>query len=391
MTAPNEPTTLPPVPVRSSRGGYPIFVGRELLGSLGELLRRPETRGPLGRRCAVVTDTHVAALPHAPAALAGLRAEGFEPELLVVSAGEVSKSLGETERLCERFGAMGLDRGGNGFVVALGGGVVGDLAGFAAAVYQRGIPCVQVPTTVTAQVDSAVGGKTGVNTAHAKNQVGAFHPPAVVVADTAALDTLPAREFAEGVAEALKHAAIADRTLFDRLARDAASGDEDGRRQAFDAAIVRRNVEIKADVVSEDEFERLGRRALLNFGHTVGHAVEMAAGYGQLLHGEAVSLGMVAAGRLSVRRAGLPPEEFSRLVAALTAWGLPTRLDSVLPPEEITRALRLDKKFEAGRVRFVLLNRIGEARLSAPGEVTWEDLQAAVDSLRRAGEDPQLG
>ncbi len=372
-----------PVSVRSSRGDYPVFVGRGLLGNLGSLLRRPEVRGPLGGRAVVVTDEHVAALPHAASALAGLRAGGFAAELFVVPAGETSKSLRETERLCEAFGAAGLDRGGD-FVVALGGGVIGDLAGFAAAVYQRGLPCVQVPTTVTAQVDSAIGGKTGVNTAHAKNQVGAFHPPAAVVADAATLATLPAREFAEGVAEAIKHGAIADRALFDHLA---AHGNH---REALNENTIRRNVVVKAGIVSDDEFERLGRRALLNFGHTVGHAVETAAGYGQLLHGEAVALGMVAAGRLSGRCGGLPPGEFSQLVAALEAWGLPTRLEATLPAGEILRALRLDKKFEGGRVRFVLLDRLGEARLSGPGEVTWDDLQAAVRSLAQPGGEPGL-
>ena len=351
--------------------------------NLGKLLRRPEVRGSLGRRVVVVTDSHVAALPHATAAVGGLTAGGFNPELFVVTAGEASKSLRETERLCEAFGAAGLDRGGD-FVVALGGGVVGDLAGFAAAVYQRGIPCVQVPTTVTAQVDSAIGGKTGVNTANAKNQVGGFHPPVAVVADTATLETLPGREFIEGVAEAVKHAAITDRALFDHLA------DRAGQRTALDVATIRRNVAIKADIVSEDEFERLGRRALLNFGHTIGHAVESAAGYGKLLHGEAVSLGMVAAARLSVRYAGLGGDEFSRLVAALDAWGLPTRLTGSLPVETVERALRLDKKFEGGRVRFILLNRLGEARVSTAGEITWDDLRAAVQSLEQPGSDPGL-
>ena len=371
------------VTVRSSRGDYPVFVGHGLLGDLGNVLRQPGVRGPLGRRCLVVTDGNIAALPHAPAALAGLRAAGFAAELLVVPAGEASKSLRETERLCEAFGAAGLDRGGD-FIVALGGGVIGDLAGFAAAVYQRGIPCVQVPTTVTAQVDSAIGGKTGVNTAHAKNQVGVFHPPAAVIADAATLETLPGREFAEGVAEAIKHGAIADRGLFDHLAS------RGGERTAMDEGTVRRNVAIKAGIVSEDEFERLGRRALLNFGHTIGHAVETAAGYGKMLHGESIALGMVAAGRLSVRHAGFSRPEFSRLVAALEAWGLPTRLTSALPTEEIVRALRLDKKFEGGRIRFVLLNQLGDARLCAPEEVSWDDLQAGVQSLAKSGDDPEL-
>lgn len=381
--SPHDPADRPaaawdPVMVASSRGAYPVFVGTGLLARLGSLLREPTLPVRLGTRCAVVTDSRVAPL-YAETALAGLRAGGFDPALLVVPAGESSKSLREVERLCEGFGEAGLDR--QGFVVALGGGVVGDLAGFAAGVFQRGVPCVQVPTTVTAQVDSAIGGKTGVNTVRAKNQVGVFHPPVAVVADVETLRTLPTRELAEGCAEAIKHAAICDRGLFDKLFAPGAGSPPERLR---DAAVIRRNVEIKAGIVGADEFERTGERALLNFGHTVGHGIESVAGYGRYLHGEAVSLGMVAAGRISVDRAGLPTEDLARLVATLQAFGLPTHLDEALPTAALLASLRLDKKFGAGRsIRFVLLSRLGAARLSEPGEVTWEDLQRAVDSLRR--------
>lgn len=368
-------SALEPLIVHSSHGDYPVHVDEGLLARVGEILRGLGGQVGPAEHCAVVTDTHVARL-HADALLASLRGAGFKAALCVAPAGEASKSLAETGRLCESFGAHGLDR--RGFVVALGGGVVGDLAGFAASVYQRGVPCVQVPTTVTSQIDSAIGGKTGVNTDNGKNQVGSFSAPAAVLADVNALATLPEREFAEGCAEAIKHAAIRDRELFDRFAAVSVGGDQ---RAFMDASIIRRNVKIKAELVGEDEFERTGRRALLNFGHTLGHAIESAAGYGRYSHGEAVSLGMVAAAGLSVRKAGLAPDERARLVATLAGFGLPTRLSEALPAEAVLASLRLDKKFEAGRIRFVLLSRLGEARLSEPDEITWEDLRRAAESL----------
>lgn len=375
-------TSLPePLIVHSSRGDYPVYVAGGLLTRLGEILRGLSGHAGLKERCAVVTDSNVARL-HASVCLTGLQSAGFNPTLVVVPAGESSKSLAHTERLCEDFGTHGLDR--RSFVVALGGGVIGDLAGFAAGVFQRGVPCVQIPTTVTSQVDSAIGGKTGVNTANAKNQVGLFSAPAAVIVDVAVLTTLPEREFVEGCAEAIKHAAICDRTLFDRFASVSSRPSFRSLRAFLDAALIRRNLEIKAELVGEDEFERTGRRALLNFGHTIGHAIESAAGYGCYLHGEAVSLGMVAAAKLSVRKAGLAPDECARLVATLAGFGLPTRLTEALPTEAVLTSLRLDKKFEAGRIRFVLLPRLGEARLSEPDEVTWEDLRSAAGSLHNA-------
>ena len=267
-----------------------------------------------------------------------------------------------------------LDR--HGFLVALGGGVVGDLAGFVASVYYRGIPFVQVPTTVVAQVDSSVGGKTGVNLAAGKNLVGAFYPPSLVVADVETLGTLPAREFNEGVAEAIKHAVIRDGALLGHLER------LDRRDLPALTAVIRRNLEIKAEIVARDEFETGGERALLNFGHTVGHAVEQAAGYGRLLHGEAVSLGMVAAARLSMRKAGLPRDQFREILRALRHFDLPTALPAGLSVEAALASMGRDKKFRAGEIRFVLTPRLGEAFLSEPGQVTWEDLCQEIIELR---------
>ena len=364
--------------IPSSTGSYEVRLGRGLLAHTAELLAG--TDALRGRRCAVVSDERVAAL-HAAPLLASLRAGGYAPSLVTVPPGEASKSLAQAGRVAEALVEAGLDR--RGFVVALGGGVVGDLTGFVASIYQRGVPVVQVPTTIISQVDSAVGGKTGVNVPAGKNLLGAFHPPAAVVVDFDTLDTLPEREFNEGFAEIIKHAAIRDRGLFDALF----SFERHASRDAL-PGIIRRNLEIKAEIVAADEFEREGVRAQLNFGHTVGHAIEQAAGYGQFLHGEAVAVGMVAAGRLSMEAAGLDPDDFARLVALLRRFGLPTRLPADLPAEPIMASLARDKKFEAGTVRFVLVPRLGEAFLSASGQVSTGAIRRVVERLY---EEPENG
>lgn len=352
--------------VRSSVGDYDVLVGGGLLARAGEFLH---ARG-FGARCAVVTDANVAALC-AETLLAGLRRAGFDPTLIEIPPGESSKSLAQAGAICERMVEAGLDR--HAFVVALGGGVVGDLAGFSAAIYYRGLPLVQIPTTLLSQVDSAIGGKTGVNSAGGKNLLGAFHPPSFALVDVELLRTLPDRVLHEGMAEVIKHGIIRDRPLFDRLATFA--------REDL-GEIVTRNLEIKAAIVAEDEFERKGLRALLNFGHTIGHGIEQAAGYGALLHGEAISLGMVAAARLSMGKAGLAPSEYDEIVTRLEQFHLPLVLPEAVKTEDVLASLARDKKFEAGAIRFVLIPRIGEARLSAAGEVTWDDVRQAVENLR---------
>lgn len=365
------PTHEQTLTIVSRAHSYEVHLGRGLLARTAELLAgSPVFRG---RRCAVVTDDRVAALYAGPV-LASLREGGHEPALVTVPAGEASKSLAEVGRVADALVEARLDRGG--FVVALGGGVVEDLAGFVASIYQRGVPVTQIPTTIISQVDSAVGGKTGVNVPAGKNLLGTFHPPAAVVVDPDTLDTLPDREYHEGFAEIIKHAVIRDRALFDalfafdrHLSRDALPG------------MIRRNLEIKAGIVAADEFERAGVRALLNFGHTVGHAVEQAAGYGRFLHGEAVALGMVAAGRLSMEVAGLEPGDFGRLIALLRHFRLPTRLGPDVRAEAIMASLARDKKFESQTVRFVLTPRIGEAFLSAPGQVGTDAVRRAVERL----------
>ncbi|MEM1441314.1 MAG: 3-dehydroquinate synthase [Verrucomicrobiota bacterium] len=364
---PGNPTTIS---LQLKHEDYTVLVGSDLLGRTAEWM---ETHtGIRSKRAAIVTDSTVGPL-YADQVSAALSANGIEVCVITVPAGEASKSMEQVTEVCREMLRQGLDR--KSFLVALGGGVVGDLAGFAAAIFQRGIPCVQIPTTIVSQVDSSVGGKTGVNTPEGKNLLGSFHQPQLVLADVDTLATLPEREFNEGFAEIIKHAAIRDASLLDLVES------KDTIREHL-VELVSRNVEIKAAVVEEDEKETTGTRALLNFGHTIGHGIEAAGGYGRFLHGEAISLGLVAAIRLSVERSGISPEEGDRLIAVLAAYGLPTVLADDIADGDILSAMQRDKKFEAGEIRFVLLDRIGNAFVSS--EVTAEHLRNAIDRLRSA-------
>lgn len=360
-------TTAHTVAVNLGSRSYTVQVGRGLLATLGQ---EAAARLPGRKKCAVISDSNVAPL-YAETALAGLKAAGIEAHLITVPAGEASKSLMSAQTVCGEMVRAGLDR--KSFVVALGGGVIGDLGGFCASIFQRGIPYIQVPTTVLSQVDSSVGGKTGVNLPDAKNMVGAFHQPLHVIADISTLDSLHKREWNEGFAEIIKHACIRDASMLDAIEAVAA-----GQGDLVD--LIRRNIAIKAAIVEADEYETLGLRALLNFGHTLGHAIEAAAGYGTLLHGEAISLGLRAAGWLSVQKAGLPEADFARLLTQLQLFELPTRLPAGFDTEELLRITRMDKKFETGKIRFVLLPRMGDAFVSA--DLTEQDLIAALDEVR---------
>jgi len=339
---------------------YEVIVGHEILARAGEFIAQLRPAG----KCGLVTDSHVAPL-YARTVEDSLAAAGFEVTTVIVPAGENSKSLARTEEVCDRLIAGGVDRGG--FVVGLGGGVVGDLTGFVASVYYRGIPHVQIPTTVVSQVDSAIGGKTGVNSRGGKNLIGSFHQPALVITDPATLASLPKRDFNEGVAEMIKHALIRDVEMLDEL--------EDFTRADL-PTLIARNVKIKASIVAEDEFEKKGIRAQLNFGHTIGHAIENAAGYGRYLHGEAISLGLAAALFLSVKKAGLEASAADRILRLLQAFDLPVRLPADIPVEGLMDAMRRDKKFEAGAIRFVLTSRLGSAFVSK--DITAEDLREAI-------------
>ncbi|MGZ5024404.1 MAG: 3-dehydroquinate synthase [Chthoniobacterales bacterium] len=351
------------IPIRAGQTRYDALVGRGILSSIGEHVARLFR----GQRCAIISDTNTAGL-FAEKIIEQLRAVGFESTLITIPAGENSKSLEEVGRVCGQMIAAGLDR--SSFVVTLGGGVVGDLGGFVAAIYHRGISYMQVPTTLLAQVDSAIGGKTGVNTATGKNLLGAVHQPALVLADVETLQTLPRREFNQGFAEIIKHAVIADPSLFELF-------------EKFDRAqltgLIARNIKIKAEIVERDERDVSGTRAILNFGHTVGHAIERAMGYGVLLHGEAISLGIVAACEISVRKAGLSEEEREKVVRALAACDLPTKLPPAFSRDKILSALHADKKFEQGDVRFVVTPRLGSARLTS--DVKLDDIRAAISVL----------
>ncbi|MBJ3774201.1 3-dehydroquinate synthase [Acuticoccus mangrovi] len=334
---------------------YDVLIGDGLIAEAGRLIADRLKRC----RALVVTDETVAAL-HLAALDASLEAAGIRAAHHVVPAGEGSKSIAGLVGTVDAILDAELERGD--LVIALGGGVVGDLAGFAAAVARRGMPFVQVPTTLLAQVDSAVGGKTGINTRHGKNLVGAFHQPSLVIADTSVLDTLPERHRRAGYAEIVKIALLGDADFFARLERQGAGA----LREGLPAAIARA-VAAKAAVVTEDEREA-GRRALLNLGHTFGHAVERSAGYDdRVVHGEAVGLGLALAFRLSVALGLCPPEDAARVARHLQAVGLPTRFADVPVPLDatsLTAAMAQDKKVKDGVIRFILVNRIGDAFVS---------------------------
>ena len=352
------------IPVLLTKTPYEVIVGHDILSRSGEFIRQclDSSKGIL------VTDSNVGPL-YAETVRESFEKAGITTLVVTIPAGETSKSLTQTEAVCEAMVEAGLDRGA--FVAGLGGGVVGDLAGFVASIYYRGVPHVQIPTSIVAQVDSAIGGKTGVNSRTGKNLIGSFHQPSLVIADPSVLATLPKREFNEGVAEIIKHAAIRDVAMFDALAH---------LHENDLSSLIARNVKIKALIVAEDEFEKLGIRALLNFGHTVGHAVESAAGYGRYLHGEAVSLGLAAALAISVKKAGLPKSDAEIVLNALRAFNLPTTLPSDLSTPSLMAALQRDKKFENGAIRYVLTESLGSAFVSK--DVTEDDIREAIEGLR---------
>jgi 3-dehydroquinate synthase len=352
--------------VELGSASHPVHVGTGLLDELGALAHQA---GLAAGRAAMVTDSNVARL-YGKRAAAALERAGFAPVTIEVPAGESSKSLAMLEKIYDRLAAAEIDRAGA--IFALGGGVVGDLAGFAAATWMRGVAVVQVPTTVVAQVDSALGGKTGVNHPSGKNLIGAFHQPRAIVADIATLATLPEREFREGLAEVIKYGAIMDAAMIAELegAIDAILAREPS---ALETAVAR-SLRHKAAVVSADERES-GLRKTLNFGHTVAHALEASAGYGNFLHGEAVAIGMAAAAALSQARAGLSADEGLRLVRLIERAGLPAAIPASARSAEFVRALRLDKKRTEDAVEFVLLDRLGHA---VTRKLSFEEILAAV-------------
>jgi 3-dehydroquinate synthase len=333
------------VVVRHSRGSYPVYVEPGILGRLGELVSEHLP----GRRVALIADETVHALYRG-----GRLGEGrWDGETLTFPAGEQSKTRETWSRLTDELLRLGFGRDCG--IVALGGGVAGDLAGFVAATYMRGVPYLQAPTTLLAMLDASVGGKTGVDTAEGKNLIGTFHPPVAVLADPRALATLPDREYRAGLAEAVKHGLIADREYFEWMEREAGpllARDADALRH-----LVHRSVEIKAEVVREDEREA-GRRAILNAGHTVAHALERATEY-RVPHGEAVGLGLVAETALATGLGLATPEAGARVVVLLERLGLPTRMREPVPAERLLAAMASDKKNRGGAIRFALPRGLG--------------------------------
>ena len=343
-----------------------ILIGNQLLPRTG---KRCQVMGFSGR-CAIVSDTNVAA-QYADGLKRSLSSAGFRPTLITIPAGEKSKTVAQAGAICDRMIAAGLDR--QSFVVGLGGGVIGDISGFVAAIYHRGIPHVQIPTTLLAMVDSSIGGKTGVNTRDGKNLIGAVHHPSLVIDDVDVLKTLPRREFNQGFAEIVKHAIVADARMFKLLQRW-----EAGQAPALQR-LIKRNIKIKSKIVAKDERDQTGERALLNFGHTIGHAIERAGDYREFLHGEALSLGIVAACAISIKRALLLPDERDAIVAILRQFELPTTLPKNFRRGKVFDALKFDKKFEGGKVRFVVTPRIGTADVAT--NVTMADICEAVQEL----------
>jgi 3-dehydroquinate synthase len=345
---------MPPltVHVNLAERSYDIVVTSNDWTGLGPFARQ---RCP-GSLALVVADRNTAG--HASAVCTTLGNAGFRTETAVLPSGESQKALAVASQLYDRLADIPADR--RTLIVAVGGGVIGDLAGFVAATFVRGLPLFMVPTTLLAMVDSSVGGKVGINLPRAKNLIGAFHQPIGVWIDTAALNTLPEREYKSGLAEVVKYGVILDADLFTYLEENAAA--VLAREATAVRHIVARCCRLKADVVEKDERELTGLRVVLNYGHTFAHAFETAAGYGTWLHGEAVAAGMVCASRLAERRGLVPPELTERQERLLARFGLPTA-PQPWPAADLIATMRNDKKAQAGRLRFVLPRRLGEVAL----------------------------
>ena len=367
--------TVANVRVELAERSYDILIGANLIADAGAhlapLLRRP--------RVVIVTDASVAGL-HLGSLQTGLEAAGIRSDAVVLPPGEATKEVGRLSGLLDSLLDLRVDR--NTTLLALGGGVIGDIGGFAASIVLRGIDFVQLPTTLLAQVDSSVGGKTGINTRHGKNLVGSFYQPAMVLADTGALATLPGRELLAGYAEVVKYGLINDAPFFAWLEENGSrllAGDQDAMRRAIETSC-----RAKAAIVAADERET-GDRALLNLGHTFAHALEAEAGYGAgLLHGEAVAIGMVMAFDLSVQLGLCPPADADRVRRHLADAGLPTRIPGNLPrdAEALLERMRQDKKASEGRLTFILARGIGQSFITrdVPVEAVRALLREAVAS-----------
>ncbi len=345
------------IPVRLGERSYSVVIGRPLSQLGAALLRIPRfAKGRKPPKKALIVTHPLLARLYGAAVRSSLKKAGIEAIIHLVPPGENQKTLANVQKIYQACVRAKLDRGS--VILALGGGVAGDMAGFAAATYLRGVPVVQIPTSLLAMVDSAIGGKTGVDLPESKNSVGAFHQPALVWADPATLKTLPPRELRNGMAEVIKYGVIADAALFKSLERNV------GRALAGDASvlapIITRCAAIKASVVSKDERETRGLREILNFGHTLGHAIETVTAYRSYKHGEAISIGMCAAGAIGLHLKLWSRNDQSRMESLLRRAGLPVRLARSLPEKRVAAALMRDKKVLSGQLRYVLPRRLGK-------------------------------
>ena len=364
MTNPNLAAT-----VHHSGGSYPVVVGWGILQDLGDRLSELGVQGT----AYIITDSNVMN-PYGRQAQRALEKAGIAAHVFIVPGGENSKSFAAAQGIYDWLAGLRAERGHA--IVAVGGGVVGDLAGFVAATYLRGVPFVQAPTSMAAMVDASIGGKTAVNLPQAKNMVGAFYQPRGVFCDVQALSTLGKRELAEGWAEAIKHGFILDADLVDTFEEHAEA--LMAVEPEISTQVIRRSAAIKAEIVSQDERETLGVRILLNYGHTIGHALESSTGYGQFLHGEGVSVGMMGAARISQELGMIPQELVSRQKRLLERFNLPIRAQGVAV-EGLLEAMSLDKKTVGGRARFVLLEEAGKAVVR--GDVPQELVEATLQEL----------
>lgn len=357
--------------VNTTQGSYRVIVGRDVVDDLGSELKKTGLEG----RAFLVAD--VVMFPSAlRRAQEALERGGYETHVLALEIGEANKNLETVQVIYEWLADLRAER--RDIVVAMGGGVTGDLVGFAAATWLRGVAVVQVPTSLAAMVDSSIGGKTGVNIAKGKNLLGAFHQPKLVLQDIAHLESLPAREMAAGWAEAVKHGLILDAQLLDKFERlapqmAALEGEEP-------VAAIRRSVAIKGEIVSADEFENGDHRILLNYGHTIGHAIEKVSGYGTYLHGEAVAIGMMAAAGIAERLGMIDSELVERQRRVLQSYNLPTTAND-LNVDALIEATKSDKKSRSGTIRWVLLEGPGKAttRRDVPNDVVRDAVQSVLD------------
>jgi len=359
------------VTVQLKERSYPIYIGSETLRSLPESFLEHCGR----HKAAIITDENVRAI-YGQTALDSLAKAGVPAHLITVKPGEKSKSVAVAQKLYDKMFDFEIERSDT--IVALGGGVVGDLAGFIAATFKRGLNFVQVPTTLLAMVDSSIGGKTGINHPRGKNMIGAFHQPKMVFADTATLRTLPRRELGCGLAETVKHAVIRDGAFFELLEKQSKSIVDLEPQTIID--LVERNCRIKADVVSADERES-GLRGILNFGHTIGHAIETVLPDRDYHHGEAISLGMVAAADLAQKRNLLKADQAVRIVNLLEKFDLPTSFAADVPTKKLCQAMRHDKKVKAGKINFVLPTSLGTCTFV--DDLTETEITHAISALRK--------